>query len=366
MEKTVTLIGAGKLAKNIIKGLIRAGLNPKDITVVGQQETNFSRVEDLGVVTTRKLEDALWNDFVFLCVQPKHLKQLAVQVRSARSAYKKQNNWFPESQIISVISNQSREEISTHIGFPVSEILAVTMDTNVATCDGLISVHSTEYSRLSESKKLLSLIGTVTTQRFFKEVLHDVTLHGAGKALGVKALKLICQSNPNTTPDVLIRAVHECFDLNKVSTTGFLGWNSGFPGFDSLVKSFLSQKGKAIDFVFKNKRNGYFTGVKSFVKTVSCLVKEKEITFKTLDYHIKDVATEGGCTEKGLGLIGSVDNVVDPISLAAFFNKVHKRAKRFKKDAHNGYQSLIDKEQDFSGGDKVWESFAEGKYPLGG
>lgn len=363
MKKTVTLIGAGKLAKNIIKGLIRAGLDPKDITVVGQKETNFNRVIDLGVITTRKLEDALWNDFVFLCVQPKHLKQLAVQVRSARAVYKKQNNWFPDSQIISVISNQSPEEISRHIGFPVSEILAVTMDTNVATCDGLISVYSTEYSRLSESKKLLGLIGTVTTQRFFKEVLHGVTLYGAGKALDVKALKLICQSYSSTTPDDLIRVLHEYLESNKVCTTGFLGWNSGFSEFDSTVKSFLFQKGKAIDFVFKHKKNGYFAGVESFVKTISCLVKEKEITFQTLDDHIKDVATEGGCTEKGLGLISSVDNVVNPVSLAAFFNKVHKRAKRFKKDV-KGSQGVGDKSQNFSGGDSVWKSLAESKYPL--
>ena len=157
----LTIIGAGKLTASVLKGFLRSGIPATEITVVGRQGTDFSRVSKFGVATTTSLETVIDNDFLFLAVQPKHVGRMAQQIRQARYNFNKQKGRYPFPKVISVISNQSINEISKHTHLPHNSIVCVTMDTNVSIGKGLIPFTCADPALVSASIQLLKRLGEV-------------------------------------------------------------------------------------------------------------------------------------------------------------------------------------------------------------
>ena len=104
-------------------------------------------------------------------------------------------------------------------------------------------------------------------------------------------------------------------------------------------------------------------GIASFVNTVAALAEEENLTEETFDIFIRDIATPGGCTEKGLQVLNSIQDIVtdekDKNKIYPFFSKVHKRTKRFKKDVALSFVGIPDDVEH-----QIFNALASGNYPL--
>ncbi len=348
MNKKIIIKGAGKLTAAIIEGLISLGIPASQIVVVGREKTDFSRVLKFNVSTTSDFSEVLEAGPVFFAVQPKHVGGLAHEITQAKEAFFIKNQRQPVIKVISLISNLSPEEVSNHFAIPLEDIVCATMDTNVAKRRGIIPYASLRSDNNQKSIKLLAKLGD-TREGSFKSVVDGIVLIGAGKALDVKflkleALRLIFSSkdtsaqNDVTLVTKFVKDLHTTFSANRlVYDTAFLGWSTGSIS-DTNVKSYLTNRAKAIETVYGYQwYDALIISVQTFVNTVAVLAQEEEITTELFDSHIKEVATEGGCTEKGLAEINSIKDVTSLDKLVLFFYKVRQRTEDFKNDIANSF-----------------------------
>ena len=115
---------------------------------------------------------------------------------------------------------------------------------------------------------------------------------------------------------------------------GFLGWDtSSDPEAGKAIVQHLSNKGKAIRRVFSyDEYEAIVLSVQTFINTIHFLAEQEDLTPGMIDILIDRVATKGGCTQDGLSLIKTKEDVLSEVGLSAFFFGVDKRTKQFPSD----------------------------------
>lgn len=85
LNKKLTFIGAGNMAKAIIGGLIAQGYDPKKITATGPRIENLQKIADEFSVniSTDNISATRDADVIILAVKPQMLKQVATELSSA-------------------------------------------------------------------------------------------------------------------------------------------------------------------------------------------------------------------------------------------------------------------------------------------
>ncbi len=377
----VTFIGAGKLAEHVIKGFFHAGGSADSLVVYGRTNDSLKRVSKLGVRTITDLASHLDNHLLIFCVQPKHVGQLAHDLKVAKQKFKAKHNRYPRLQVLSLISGQSINQISENFKIDPGRIVVATMDTSVAICHTIIPymVHGNNSALTSDAIELINKLGTPRQVRSYSRVLRGVTVYGAGKALDLTVLKLIYLESSAHSARAFVEELILHFEQNNVSKTGFLGWHIDDLGgkANDLLKKYLHKKTAAIESVFGKNKETFFETLISFENTLQMLKAEPNLTEDTFTLQIKNIATEGGCTEKGLGLIilpkhftaddfsrkerkviGENEDIKENY-LREFFSRVHHRAARFKNDATSSFATIVHSETA-----TVMGALAKGEYPL--
>lgn len=376
----VTFIGAGKLAEHVLKGFLISGGSTQDIVVYGRTEKSFDRVKSLGVAMTTDLASHLDERLLIFCVQPKHVGQLAHDLAIAKEKFRKgaTNKRYPEIRVLSLISGQSINQISENFKISPGRIVVATMDTNAAIGRTSIPymVHGSRSFYTGDALEFLQKLGTCKQVTSYAHVLKGVTVKGAGKALDLTVLRLLYLQSSCTSPRVFIDTLDECFTTHNIPVTGFLGWHLDLGNnTDELLKKYLHKKTEAVQSVFGKDKDAFYDTLSSFAGTIAMLKAEPHLVEETFALHIKNIATEGGCTERGLGLvthpqhfaaedytramrkqIGKPEDIKEN-RLREFFSRVHHRTARFKDDARASFATVVHNEPD-----PVHLAIAKGEY----
>lgn len=333
-SEKVAFVGVGKITHAAVEGLLLSGFSARNITVAGREETNLSKILSLGNINpTVKLVNALHADTLIIAIQPGHLGGFVKDMQRAREEYRSLKHHYPNQNIISFISNESPEKLAEHLDIPKINIIGATLDTNVACGRGTILYTATEAGNHSSSLELLKRIGTPYNQLNYEQVAKGVVTVGAGKAGHLKCLKLWFEGRSNEDLNRSIRRLHTAFSEHTNVTTGFFGFSVEDEAMNFPYKSYLATHARVLAEVLGyDEFEALLLVTKSFVNTIASLAAQKTITFALLDKAITQVATKGGCTEQGLGLLKTASDIEHENLLNLFYSKIWNRTQQFEND----------------------------------
>ena len=84
MQPTVAVIGAGAMGEAIIRGLLRAGWQPGDVTAADTDSQKLTVLDELGVlVTTDAGAAAAGREVIVVVVKPDHVVEVVDRLASA-------------------------------------------------------------------------------------------------------------------------------------------------------------------------------------------------------------------------------------------------------------------------------------------
>lgn len=345
MKKKIAIIGAGQIASNIIQGLLLAGYTQDHITVIGRKKTDFSRVEKFGILTSRNYEDVFKSEIIILAIKPeessiKHVFSWFAELRGHHYFNLTDKAYDGRYIFVSVVSGLGLGIINEFSYFR-KNVVTVMLNTNIAQHTGVITLAATNNHSLTQIQALFSPLGQIEVVKA-KKLQYLTTYVGSGNALHAKGFWLISQTEGASFSNVL----HEVVSVETIES------------FNSSNLSLLKKYVENMRFFYKKKFEniGEQLLLQTLQSTAQTLLKRKLLNQSGVDLFMQEVATPGGCTQKGIGLmtieslqtIEGLKEIIQPISVGALsFKKQIKAGLLGVKVLHTG---------------RPWEKFPKSSY----
>lgn len=312
VKMCITIIGNGKLAKALVLGLTRSGFHSSNILIIRRQNSSsdFTFFTSRGIRVSTNMQECVSSQHIFLTVSPGGSGEIIAEIQKVRF------NPDLHYEIISLVSDLSRRDIKKAVGPTDCTIIRATCNTNIAFGKGLICA--------TDDSILFSSLGRVTIE-LPNWVLRSIVTVGSGNAFDCVALKLCYEvSSGNKTLYNWLCGLRCVLSASSPLTEEYVH-----------IARYLENKTK----IFRNEQFRYsrdLAEVRSIVtlrSTVDALLAQGEgITIDDILSLMKTVITEGGCTEKGINLVSSIEEILSFECLDQAFSLVWKRAKLFRKD----------------------------------
>jgi pyrroline-5-carboxylate reductase len=320
----LAIVGNGKLAKSLVKGLLLSGTLPSEIFVVGSRETSdLSYFESVCVPNSRNIMDVKKAECVILAVTPTGIGSQLKRLREVEI-----------KEIISISSGTNVECFSRFLKIPKVSIVSGTLNTNVEYCKGLIYLSGAHRSGiLRKAKVIFEKLGKVFLESP-NNIRRSIVIIGSMNAFDALSLLIAFKKeteNKDISLEDWLKDIYVWFLIRK---------DYAYRDDDSHIElqSYLQNKSVILSVDFKCRYAKDIT-IRTFKSTLLSLLLIKDITVSDIEAHIRNVATEGGCTEKGLLMINNPSDLISCDKLRGALMPVYERAKQFEKDAIDSFSN---------------------------
>ncbi len=321
MKSKIAILGNGKLTLSIVLDFIASGLKDS-LVVIGRDTSNLTAFDKLGVRVSRKIEDAQEASFIFITVTPSALGEQLFRMRVLDIK-------FP-TQVVSIVSGSNAYDIAQFLGIKQQCVIVGTATANIQYGYGLL--YFGRKANIQEDLTKLFRPSNKIVFGKFKNIIKKVTAWGAMAGIDTKALILMYES---LSDDLKVQCSLRQFLLlikHHIKEQGINAYSDIHPEVN-IVVDYLQRKARILREVLGY---GYSAGshisVDSFYSTVCALLEIKDLTIDALHGHILKVATKGGCTEKGLALMKTIEDLSYE-KLKDIISAIHFRTSQFRKEA---------------------------------
>ena len=327
MKRNIAILGSGKFALALVRGFLKSGTPPQSILVIGREKSNLTNFEAIQVGTSKSVEDAVDIPHILVVVKP---EGIGPQMKRIKEAGLKQT-------IICLSSGANIHDCAAFLGRPDGDIIIGTGNTNVEHCTGIICLSGTsnKNNQLINAKTLFSPTATVAFEKQ-EDILKSVATIGAWNAFDALALELIGKKETvqkSVTFDRWLTNIESWLASDTVFETKVVDPHK------ELLGKYLITKNDVLSRVFGySKQQAQKRSLETFESCVSALRAIDNIDVDKIKLHIKKVATEGGCTEKGLLSLGSIDALLSFEQLSNALHLVYERTKRFEDEAKQSFE----------------------------
>ena len=333
METSIAVLGTGKFAKALILGFLKKGTPIESLVVIGREESkdyDLAFFKKLGVKTSKEILDAQGVQTIIVAVKPegvgpqmKRLKKLTFQ-----DPYEFANYSFVVPQkIICLASGTNIDTCIRYLGIHPATFIKGTGTINVASCAGIIclsgihnGVHRYGPDAMKQAAKVFEGMGKVIIENS-RDILKAIVTVGTWTAFDTRILALIGKKE------------------TKEENISFNEWLSKVDEKHPIIAKYLQNK---VD-VFVHEM-GYSNdsakkrSLETLQSTISTLLLIPELDETKLQAHIDKVATKGGCTEKGLNMLTSIEVMLSFKDLCNATKPVYRRTTRFVRDAKRSFE----------------------------
>ncbi|MEK7585631.1 MAG: NAD(P)-binding domain-containing protein [Patescibacteria group bacterium] len=307
----IAIIGNGKLAKAIVSGLLLSpNISPSDILVIKRviKKDEHCFFKSLGVNVSTKMKDVSTASCIILAVTPLG-SDYVVRGLSKVSLI----NHKVISFVSGLLRNQIRKDPTKY------RIIQATCNTNIAYRKGIICA--------TGQSTVLSDLGQVFLESP-KRITRSIVTIGSGNGFDCRALYIgyISSGTQKSLREWLTRLLAVVKDRNQMA----LQIEDEY----AIIRKYLRNKSK----VFCNNQFTYgrTAGTRSRItmqSTIEALLSmDGDINLDSIRTLFDTVVTKGGCTEKGINMISSVEDLLSFEKLEEAFLLVWQRAILFKKD----------------------------------
>ncbi len=308
MSKQIAIIGNGKLGKEIVQGLINyAGYKKENIFVVKRDYFNPQNPDARNLeINSPDLKDY---KHIILAVRPVDAVNLLVDLRGRIN---------PDAKIISFVTGLNITIISRIIKISEESVVKATVNVNIAYGYGIICYRAIKEDQVSLMKKI------------FPQLKHQVMLD---------------VSTGDIEKYIVLCASMAAFDSQYIKLRYEIeGGDKSFGVFlrqlksrQGLIEKYLTAKKEATLKIFGS--GFHQTARLSFDSTyyTLCLSIGMDDGCDKLEDYIKIVATPGGCTERGLTLCNSLEDILSVEKLSKAFDAMYKKVKSMKRKINNDF-----------------------------
>ena len=317
MKKTIAIIGNGKVAKTLTLAFLKSGITMESIIVIGRNEEKLLYFKNKGIDTSIDIQDADGIPNLILAITPsgvgpsmKRLKEL---------------NFHKSQKLVCICSGIDITFCADFLGVDTARIVSATINTNIEYNKGIICLAESENPSklelqiLSETKKLFEPLGDVIFETAFG-VLKSVASVGAMNAFDTKLIGLIAKDKND------IKNWLDGFDVSKD--------DSG-----QLIGQYLKNKSAVLvtemGYTESEATKRSLETLESTVAALSCL---PTITLADIDTHMKKVVTQGGCTEKGINRLETLEMFLSCNDLSLALRPVYERTLEFRNDVMQSFE----------------------------
>lgn len=298
--KKIAIIGTGKVSHALKNGFVNHGKYLSDnILVVGK---NHSKGKDPSLKNY---------EHIVLAVRPDNAIDLLVSLKGRIS---------PSAIITSFVSGLNITILGKILRLPYHQIVKATLNTNVAFGCGIICFKAVSNSAESTMQNIFTNLvhpqGLISVSA--KDVNKGITLYGSMNAFDAKFIKfLYYRKSKNISFKKFVRTI----SLK-----------------DEIVKNYLHAKEIACSrvFGFSVCNNAQL----SFESTLYAIRKNcNNVT--DIDAHIKTVVTPNGCTEKGLGDLKTIEDMLSFEKMRSALDKIYRKSRTFGRDIYKTFKKTL-------------------------
>ena len=314
-KKKVIIIGAGKLSKSIVAGLLFAGIDPRDILVIGRAVDSFDYYIEHGVACASEFQHRLGAEFLILAVTPPGAGAVLSDLHMYGVKYE---------TLISFVSGLFPDTISRVLEIPLTSIAIATANTNIGSGNGVVCVLATENKH---ALLLLEKLGTVSSEPSEEMLIAAIMSVGSMNAFDAQAIKMAYD----------IYATNSSLYDWLCGLANVLNCETAQSDSYQLFMRYLDAKSRALANIY-TQSDACERARATTVSTLNALIsKGSAVTVSDIEILIQSVVTKGGCTEKGMHMMNSVDMLHDVEKLREVFTLVYNRARAFPADVENSF-----------------------------
>jgi hypothetical protein len=306
--KSIAIIGNGNVGQAHYNGMLNhsSDYGPSNMKIITR---DYFDSDIRNGYRDQKLRDF---DSIILAVKPKDAINTLRLIEGGISK---------KSLIISPVSGLSMDIIIRMLKIPYSQVVKMTLNTNIEHGKGVI-VYSTTDNRTSENiQRMYHPMCSGMFKRQPKDILPAVTAVGSECAFFMKAVLLESQEN-NDVPFIE-------FLKNMTMKSDF-------------VKKYMVEAGAAYDKIFSFRQPLIYATTESTLETlkVSCNSRDD------IARRIAGVATKGGCTEVKIGKFDSREKINRKF-LRDAFGAVYLKSTTFPKTINDEFNQNYGKNGQF-------------------
>ena len=299
MKKSIAIIGNGKVARALTLAFLKSGMSIESIIVIGRNEENLSYFKEKGIQTSVNILGASGIPNIILAVTPggvgpqiKRLKELDLQ---------------KNQKLICVCSGIDANYCANFLGINNDQVISATINTNVEYTSGIICL-----SKEDETKKIFEPLGEVIFESS-DDILKSVVSVGSMNAFDSKFIEL------------------------AIGNQSIKKWLDNCENSDLVIQYLKNKTRVLVSEMGYTETQAKKRSVESFKSCVSALSLIQDIKLDDIDTHAKKVITRGGCTEKGINNLKTLEMFLSFEDLSDAIRPVYERTLQFKSDVMQSF-----------------------------
>ena len=330
MKKSIAIIGNGKVAKSLTIGLLRSGVKKESILIIGRSWDALCYFREIGFDTSIDIKQANDISNIILAVTPFGIGPWIKRLHTL--------NWYSNQKLICICSGIDIKSSAKFLGIDPGYMVKATINTNVEYSHGIIclskpkSPSKLDEQILSETKDLFQNLGNVIFETK-DDVTKSILSVGSMNAFDSKFIEKLIQKENIPIEKWLSKIkewLNECKNFDQITKS-----HKNF-----IVADYIKNKANVfVDQMNYSKNKAKIRAYETFKSTVLTLCCIPDITLNDIDLHVKKVITKGGCTEKGISNLNTLENF---LSFKDFSNAILPAYERTLKFENDALQSFIE------------------------
>jgi pyrroline-5-carboxylate reductase len=323
MKKKIAIIGNGKVARALAFGFVKSGIQKESIIIIGRNNENLLYFKENGFDTSVDIQSAKDVSNLILAVTP---GGVGYQIKRLHSL-----SFYSSQKLICICSGINTAYCANFLGTDKAYIVKATINTNIEYNKGIICIAKPELPNkleeqiLAETKELFKKAGKVIFETN-ENITKSVASVGSMNAFDTAFIAFMCENINISIQNFL----YETGTWLKVNQSMHQLVTS--KKYDDITKYLMNKSSVLEKEMLYTKTDADTRAIETFRSTILALCCIPNISFADVENHIKKVVTKGGCTEKGINHLKSVDDFLSFDNLCNVLRPVYKRALEFDAD----------------------------------
>jgi pyrroline-5-carboxylate reductase len=340
-NKKIAFVGNGKLTKAFVKGFLHGGVSSDEILVVGRENSDLSEFQNLGVKTSRNIASITDYHLIMLTVTPKGIVEQLERMKTVFNGIHPQKN--PDSYfgvyplVLSMSSGTNIQKFSKILDLHPGCILKGTTNTNVEYGKGIIriagihnGVNMGKFDSLFKVSRIFNDWLSVTYLVSSKEVDRSITTVGSMNAVDARALEIMIRNEIDANATVTKERLLVEFDIMKIA---LLNTDQYDELNYSVFKHYIRNKREVLEMLGYTKDKAKILADVTMRSTLESLMEVENFSENSFGEFIQKVATKGGCTERGINNMNSIEDLTNKDRLWHVIKPIFRKTKKFPKEA---------------------------------
>lgn len=340
-EKKIAFVGNGKLTKAFVKGFLKGGVQPNEILIVGRESSDLSEFEKLDVKTTKDIMSVTDYHLIMLMVTPKGIVEQLERMRAVFNGIHPQKNadsyFGVYPLVLSMSSGTDIQKFSKILNLHPGCILKGTTNTNVEYGKGVIRIagihNGVNTGKFDPLFKVMRNFNGWLGKTYIvssKEVDRSITTVGSMNAVDARALEIMMKSEIGANITATKERLLVEFDIIKVALLN----TSNYDDLNySVFKHYICNKIEVLEMLGYKKDKAKILANVTMQSTLESLQYIDNFSENSFNEFIQKVATKGGCTERGINNMNSIEDLTNRDRLWNVIKPIFRKTKKFPKDA---------------------------------